>query len=501
MEKQNQIRPNRTLPRNIKSLCPECGKIISAHIFEKGGKVLIEKKCAEHDTFSDVYWSDADMYAKAEEFAYDGKGVENPRVPVTDGCPFDCGLCDAHLTHTLLANMDLTNRCNLRCPICFANANAAGYVYEPDFKTIVGMMRVLRENKPVPVAAIQFSGGEPTIRADFIEILRTASRMGFRQVQVATNGLKMAEDPRFVQEMVNAGLKTAYLQFDGLDDEIYLKSRGRRLLKVKEKAIENCRKSAPSLSTVLVPTVVKTVNDGQVGPIFDFAVKNSDIIRGINYQPVAFTGRISLKERQRQRFTIPDLCIALEKHTGGAIKRSDFYPVPFVAPVSELVAAVEHKPQITFTTHPHCGMATYVFVEKKKSCQIAPKVIPITDFVDVEGFMSDVMHLAISARKSFSPRLNVWLNSGKILRNIDGKKAPAGLDLKSVIRSIVMNDYSSLRKFAWNSLLIGAMHFQDSYNYDIERVKRCGIHQITPDGRLIPFCAYNGGPTYRKEVE
>jgi len=111
------------------------------------------------------------------------------------------------------------------------------------------------------------------------------------------------------------------------------------------------------------------------------------------------------------------------------------------------------------------------------------------------------MHLAISARRSLSPRLNVWLNSGKILRNIDGKKAPAGLDLKSVIRSIVMNDYSSLRKFAWNSLLVGAMHFQDSYNYDIERVKRCGIHQVTPDGRLIPFCAYNGGPTYRTEIE
>ncbi len=517
------------LPKDTRSLCPECGKIVQARVFERGGKVLIEKECPEHGRFSDVYWSDAGMYLKAEKFAYDGNGVSNPRMPVADGCPFDCGLCDAHLTHTLLANIDLTNRCNLRCPICFANANAAGYVYEPDFKTVVGMMRVLRENRPVPVAAVQFSGGEPTVRSDFVEILKTASKMGFRQIQAATNGLKMADDPAFAQKMVNAGLKTAYLQFDGMDDEIYRMSRGRPLLAVKKKAIENCRKSNPPLSTVLVPTIVKTVNDSQIGAIFDFAVQNSDVIRGINYQPVAFTGRISLKERERQRFTIPDLCAAIEKHTGGAIKRSDFYPVPVVAPISELVASVAGKPQITFTTHPHCGMATYIFVERKESGaresplgnrdeprtpktesrklnpeprnSDMPKIIPITDFVDVEGFMSDVMQLAAGIRGSRFARMHLLLNSGKVLRHIDQKKAPAGLDIKAMVRSVMLNDYQSLRKFAWNSLLVGAMHFQDSYNYDIERVKRCGIHQVTPDGRLIPFCAYNGGPTYRKEVE
>ncbi len=500
------------LPKETQSLCPECGKIVQARVFERDGKALIEKECPEHGRFSDVYWSDAAMYLKAEKFAYDGQGVSNPRMPVTDGCPFDCGLCDEHLTHTLLANIDLTNRCNLRCPICFANANASGYVYEPDFKTVVGMMRVLRGNRPVPAAAVQFSGGEPTVRPDFLEILKTASKMGFRHIQVATNGLKMAEDPAFVQKMVNTGLNTAYLQFDGLDDEVYMKLRGRRLLAVKKKAIENCRKS--TLSTVLVPTIVKTVNDNQIGAIFDFAIQNSDVVRGINYQPIAFTGRISMKERERQRFTIPDVCAAIEKHTNGVIKRSDFYPVPVVAPISELVASVAGKPQITFTTHPHCGMATYIFVEKsQKGASDAggahigggrdnnPKIIPITQFVDVEGFMSDVMQLAARIRGSRFARMRLLLNSGKVLRHIDQKKGPAGLDVKAMIRSVLFNDYQALIKFSWNSLLVGVMHFQDSYNYDIERVKRCGIHQVTPDGRLIPFCAYNGGPTYRTEIE
>ena len=132
------------------SLCPVCKKRIQAEIYEENGEVRIKKECPEHGFFDDVYWSDAEMFKKAEKWAVDGDGVENPKFPVVEGCPYDCGLCDAHKTPTLLANIDITNRCNLRCPICFANANAAGYVYEPSYKEVVAMLRMLMENRPKP---------------------------------------------------------------------------------------------------------------------------------------------------------------------------------------------------------------------------------------------------------------------------------------------------------------------------------------------------------------
>ena len=138
------------LPKTTRSLCPECHDIIDAKIFEENGKVMIAKECPNHGKFKDVYWSNVDLYLKAEKYAYDGDGVENPRTEVTTECPGNCGLCSEHLTHTALGNLDLTNRCNLKCPICFVNANAAGYIYEPSFDDVVKMMENLRANRPVP---------------------------------------------------------------------------------------------------------------------------------------------------------------------------------------------------------------------------------------------------------------------------------------------------------------------------------------------------------------
>src|SRR4030043_309570 len=174
------------LPKKTESLCPECLSIIPATIREENGKVVMEKACPKHGSFKDVVWSDVDMYLRAEKWAKDGVGVQNPLVTDATVCPRDCGLCNLHLSHTGLANVDLTNRCNLRCPICFANANQAGYVFEPDYDTVVKMLKTLRDQKPVPTPAVQFSGGEPTIYPGFIDIIRAGKEMGFAQVQAAT---------------------------------------------------------------------------------------------------------------------------------------------------------------------------------------------------------------------------------------------------------------------------------------------------------------------------
>ncbi|MEM4258620.1 MAG: radical SAM protein [Candidatus Thermoplasmatota archaeon] len=492
------------LPKETLSLCPECKNIIKATLFEKNGKVMIHKTCKNHGEFEDVYWSDVGMYLKAEKWAFDGTGVDNPFIKDAKICPQECGLCNLHLSHTCLALIDLTNRCNLQCPICFANANAAGYVFEPTFDEVVRMMENLRAERPVPCKAIQFAGGEPTIYPRFFDVIKKAKELGFAQIQVATNGLKMV-DFEFCQNMRDAGMNTIYLQFDSLREKDYIAARGRKLLDIKLKAVENCKKVTPKpLSTVLVPTVVKTVNDDQVGAIAQYAVDNAQVIRGVNYQPVSFTGRIDTKELAKQRYTIPDLIKDLENQTT-FLKKDDFYPVPIVAPVSELVSILSNRDEVTFTSHPHCGYATFVFVNNGT-------VTPIPRFVDVEGLFTRMEELAGKAEKyQFLIRIAKRFKKKSDLKKtfekyfgefIDKNKMPEGIDIVDALSTVAFEkDKKAVGEFTWKTLMIGAMHFQDSYNYDIERVKRCVIHYATPDDRIIPFCAYNGGPTYRTEVE
>lgn len=487
------------LPKTTQSLCPECKKIITARIFEKDGKVMMEKNCLEHGTVTDVYWSDVELYLKAEKFAYDGVGVKDPFIPHAKVCPNECGLCDLHLSHTSLAIIDLTNRCNLKCPICFANANAAGYVWEPSFDQIVKMLELLRAQKPVPTPAVQFSGGEPTIYPQFIEAIAKAKELGFSQIQAASNGIKFAEDLKLLKDATAAGLHTIYLQFDGMRDEIYMAARGKNLMAVKQKVIDNVRSFSPHPSVVLVPTIVNGINNDQVGAIFKFALDNIDVVKGINYQPVAFCGRIKQEERMAQRYTLTDLVKDLSVQTKGQITKEDWYPVPTVVPVSTLASALLGQEKVTFTAHPHCGLATYLFVNDKK------EVVPLTRFVNVEQLFKDLYDLSVKADKAKVKLPSKVKAYTTLKKHIDEDKMPEGLDTKQFLGLLqaMLGDSSkaTLAKFSWGMMFVGGMHFQDAYNYDVERVKRCCIHYAVPDGRIIPFCAYNGGPTYREEVE
>jgi hypothetical protein len=489
------------LPKKVTSLCPECGTLIPGQLRDINGKVVMEKSCPKHGAFSDVVWSDTELYLKSEGWAKDGIGVENPAIKGAKNCPFECGLCDLHLSHTALANVDLTNRCNLRCPICFANANATGYVFEPDFETISRMLEMLRNQRPVPTPAVQFSGGEPTIHPDFVRVIKRASDLKFAQVQVATNGIRFANEPEFLRDARDAGLNTIYLQFDGLKEENYIAARGKALLETKKRAVENVKRlEGRRPSIVLVPTVVKGITDDQVWPIVQYALKNTDVIRGINFQPVAFSGRISQKDRENQRYTIPDLVHELETRTNGAITRSDWYPPSAVSVISDLAGIIMGKNYVTFTVHPGCGLATYIFVDKKTG-----EITPLPKFIKVESVFNELEGLLEKAQKRRGT-LRTKLGVVRIFwRNIDKRKMPKGMSRIGFLRMIlaVINDRTKkgLAKFSWDMLFIGAMHFQDSYNYDVDRVMRCGIHYTTPDNRIIPFCAYNSGPVYRTEIE
>ncbi len=470
--------------KQTRSICPECFKVLDATIFEEGGKVYIKKECPEHGKFQDIYWSDYEQYVRAERFSREGDGLRNPRTQTRLGCPFDCGICPKHKSHTALAIIDITNRCNLRCPVCFATAGTTGYVYEPSKEEIWEMLQNLRRNDPVPAPALQFSGGEPTIRDDLFDLVGMAKKAGFDHVEVNTNGLRLAQSVNYCRGLKEADVDTVYLQFDGLTSDVYMFTRGRDLLEVKMKAIENCRKAGME-SIVLVVTLVKGVNDHQLGDIIRFAVKNFDVVRCVNVQPVSICGRAPEHEREKMRITIPDFMACVEKQTEGKIKAEDFYPVPTVVPVSRAVGALKGKRYVEFTAHPHCGMATYVFVEKGE-------IVPITHYGNVEKFMKAMDKVHEEASKGHGTRAKMHLIGG--LRHVK-----FSLLRKYIWPVLRTGSYEALGKLHRKMLMVSAMHFMDPYNFDLERVNRCCIHYAVPDGRIIPFCTMNS--IHRPKIE
>ena len=488
------------LPKTTQSVCPECLRVIDARLFEENGAVYMEKSCAEHGDFRDLIYSDARLYLKMEEFEFgDNRGLENPQIADSARCPEDCGLCSLHTSHTVLSNVDLTNRCNLTCPVCFANANAVGYLYEPSFEQVRGMLKTLREQRPVPNRVVQFSGGEPTIYPRFHDVLRMATEMGFTHIQCATNGIEFA-DAEFAQKCKEAGLHTLYLQFDGVSDEVYLRTRGQRLLEKKLACIANCRKAG--LKIILVPTIVKGVNDHQIGDMIRLAIDNVDCISGFSFQPVCFTGRINRRELESKRFTQSDLAHAVADQTGLTDKYEDWYPLSCISPFSKLLSNLQNFNRPNLTSHPHCAMGTYLYVHPQTKT-----AIPITRFFDMPAMLRDIHLLARQAegaRFKMFTKINAWQ---KLRRHFKQQFAPQGLSFERFLQTLQgMTDHEYGRgkgdgTFTYKTLLVAGMHFMDSYNYDFARVKRCVIHYSAPNGLVYPFCIYNSGPCMREKVE
>ncbi|MFB3852282.1 MAG: tetraether lipid synthase Tes [Vicinamibacterales bacterium] len=486
------------LPKFVDSVCPDpdCKSVIRARMFEEGGKVYMEKTCPVHGYFKDVYWSDVELYLKAERWEFgDYPGHLNPNTH-SEVCPRDCGVCQQHTSHTALGNIDLTNRCNLTCPICFANANVTGQVYEPTREQVVEMLRLYRKEQPVAGRVVQFSGGEPTIHPDFFSILEAARDLGFSHQQIASNGIKLA-DPSFAQRAADCGLHTIYLQFDGLDDNVYRKTRGRELLDIKMKAVESIRRAG--MRIVYVPTIAGGINEDQVGKILQFAIDNIDVSSGISYQPVALTGRISYEERQKLRFTLPDLVREIGAQTGYTCK-DDWYPLSLVNPFSKMLSAIRGEDTIHLSCHPHCSLGTYLAIEPATK-----RPVPITRFVDVEGFFTELDRQSEKlngARFKRIAQVNALFQLQKYFKR---QEAPQGMDFKAFLHSLDgMTDKTIGRndeEKTYKLLLVAGMHFMDGYNYELERVRRCVIHYATPAGRIIPFCAYNGGFVHRNEIE
>ena len=477
------------LVKKTKSLCPACKRVLDATIVEEDNKIWLERTCPDHGFIKSLYWSDSRMYHRFQNYEAVGTGIEEPVVPgETDTCPQNCGLCSGHHSATMLGNIDVTNRCNLNCDFCFANAQACGFLYEPSFDEIVGMMKNLRNERPVPPPAVQFSGGEPTMREDLPDMIREAKSLGFSQVQIASNGIKLAQDISLVQRLKDAGLSTIYLHFDGISETT------NPILATSRKVISNC--AEVGMAVVLVPTVIRGRNDHEVGAIIRYAAENIKVVRGVNFQPIAFTGAASADDVARERVTIPDLTADIETQTGGALRQDDFYPIPCVAPFTHLVEEYTGRPQVAFTAHQHCGAATYIFVN-------GDEIVPVNRMIDVEKFLQSVDHMAMTLARGGSVSKYKALLEGVKEIHASLKKRDSGKTgeiWRLIATTLVKQNFDALREFHWNALFIGTMHFMDDYNYDLDRVQRCCIHYATPDGRIIPFCTYNSGPVYREQI-
>lgn len=476
------------------SVCPYCYSLVAAVLVKRDGKVYERKVCPEHGEFEELYFGDYALYESFLKWQKDGKGIRTPNVQLTALCPYNCGLCARHKSHTALLNVAVTNRCELRCWYCFFYAVKAGYVYEPSLNHIRFMLREARKMLPYPAIAVQFTGGEPLLRDDIVDIVKVAKEEGYHHVQVNTEGVRLAFEPDLALKLREAGANVIYISFDGVTP--YTNPKNHWEIPY---VLENLRRA--KLGAVLVPTVIKNYNLHELGAIIRFGVKHADIVRGVNMQPVSIVGRVPRKEREKLRVTIPDVLIEIEKQTGGQIKRDDWYPVPTVAPISRFVEGLTGRPQFELTCHFACGAATYLFWDS------VDELIPITRFVDVAG----VMELLNKAADDITRGRNKYMVSlstlVKLSKYVDTSQAPRRFRtkrkfLRYIFNILVKHDYSSLGDFHYQSLFLGLMHFMDAYNYDVSRVQRCEVHYAMPDGRIVPFCTFNVLPEmYRDRAQ
>jgi len=492
-------------PCPTQSLCPECGKVLDAVLFTENNQVWMDKSCPSHGRYTELICSDVDFFVKRRRTHYEfPTGVETTESPASDHCPENCGLCSEHLNTPCQVNIDLTNRCNMNCPICFANANASGRVFEYTLDQLETVLDKTMSMKPNPPFSLMYAGGEPTIHPHFCKAVQMAKDKGAMEVLVASNGLRFAKSEEFARECAQSGLNNVYLQFDGMTDDIYEQSRGRPMISTKMQALENLRQAG--IKVTLVPTIVKGLNDHQVGEIFRLAVDNTDVISAVSFQPVSLTGRIDASKRREMRTTMADMARDLQEQDGAVDMHRDWYPYSIINPISRLVEALTGEPKAHFNCHPHCGVATYLLVDRETK-----KATPFTRFLDVEGAMAAIEKEALAIENR---PLRKKLTRVQILRTLKKHfrpdQAPDGLSFDDLIEFvntfIKERDESERLEFhrlgdRFDALLLTAMHFQDNYNFELDRVQHCVIHYAAPDGRFYPFCTWNSGPCHRERLE
>jgi 7,8-dihydro-6-hydroxymethylpterin dimethyltransferase len=441
------------------SLCPECLKKIKADRVLCGNHVYLEKTCPTHGSFSTVIW-------KGEPQLVHWKRPKIPKGPpvafhdIEKGCPYDCGLCPDHRQRSCTIILEVTDRCNLRCPLCYADSGNHLQA-DPSMDTIHTWFQ--RAYQAAGNCNIQLSGGEPTLRDDLPEIVGIGKKAGFHFIQINTNGVRAASDKDYIKDLKKAGLVSAFLQFDGVSDDVYVRLRGQKLLEEKLSAIEVFGKN--DIGVVLVPTLVPGVNTRQVGEILKAALKWSPAVRAVHFQPVSYFGRHFPNNGDKLRLTLPELMRAIEIQTDGMFKVSHFKP-----PGCENARCSFHGNYMIMPG------GRVICLQKDKTCCDTP--------LNAEkGAFKAISYVARQWASPLKPDLSMV---SKASFGCSGSDTACKTDNSSLIR---LEDF--LERARTHTFSVSAMAFQDVWNLDLERVKDCCIHVMAPNGSLVPFCLYN----------
>ncbi len=429
-----------------KSICPECRKVLDAQVHVRNGRVYMKKRCPEHGWFEGIISSDAEMYMGASRFNRPGRIPFQFATEIRDGCPLDCGLCPDHQQHTCVGIIEVTQNCNLHCPTCFTDSPSGPSLSLKQVEDILDNF-VKSEGDP---EVVQFSGGEPSIHPQILDMLGAAKEKGIKHVMLNSNGVRIARDRRFVEELARIGV-VIYLQFDGFAESTFRTIRGLDLTKVKRDAVENLAEF--NVDTVLVSTVQRGVNEQEMGAIVDYAMQ-TPIVRGVVFQPTFYTGRHPNFDPMN-RVTLPDVVKGIAAQSKFGFRESDFVPIP--------------------CCYPTCSSATYVYVDENGVLPL-PRAVNVEEYLDYfkNRTIVDIDSVVQEAFDSLYSAASVP-GSEKMMESyctVCGIPFDLG-DLKNKVKMIMIQP------------------FPDPYTFNVKQVMKCCIHELLPDKRIIPFCAYN----------
>lgn len=437
-----------------RSVCPECLGTIPAERFAVGDTVYLDKTCPTHGRVVTPIWRGLRSY---EMWSRSRRATSRPFSVATDiaeGCPRDCGLCADHRQQGCCVLVEVTSRCDIVCPVCFASAGRHG-ADMPIGEIAVALDRLRAGSGQVH---IQLSGGEPTVRDDLPEIVALVRAKGFDFVQINTNGLRIGREPDYLAALVDAGLDCVFLQFDGVSDAVYRKLRGRNLLAAKRLAIAGAR--AAGVGVVLVPTLVPGVNTGEIGAIVDFARDEMPTVRAVHFQPVSYFGRHPGAPRDEDRITLPEVMQALIEYGGGAIGLDDFRP-----------GSAEN---------PFCSFSGRFAVDRSGGLRSDPEpAAGCCGSGSEEGPSGTECCGAAASRSPEVARAQRYV-AGQWTTMPQAATPAAGLEA-----------FDAFLERQSRRLSLSGMAFQDAWTLDLDRLRQCHIHVAKPDGRVIPFCAYN----------
>ena len=439
--------------RSTTSICPRCKRLLNAQLLERGGKVVLSRVCPDHGLFEAVVYGDAQRWAEVQRFDKPGESPVERQTEVAEGCPRDCGICPEHAQHTCLGIIEVNTACNLDCPICFADSGTGPqeHGFSLSLEQVESMLDAFVRAEGEP-EAVQLSGGEPSIHPQILEMLAAAKERGIPLVMLNTNGIRLARDPRFAPALAELGVHV-YLQFDGLREETQLAIRGKDLTDEKLRALDRCAEAGVSVS--LAAAVERGVNEMEVGEIVRFGIEHP-AVTGVFFQPVTHSGRFRADSDPLDKLTNSDVIDAITEQLPEWFRTDDFVPVPCCSPT--------------------CRSATFALYDGED-------LMPLPRLVDVEQYLDYVTNRAVPDPEVRTALEGLW--SAKAA----GGTAPATERLECVACSTAMPP--ELREVAAQGFMIVTQDFQDPYTLDVEKLRKCCVSEIVPDGRLIPFCAYN----------